>query len=279
MYCNCNLYTVSFRITTNINLSFKPYGGSAKRGEFCIKPGGVDGAIKPFTSSSGRKQFKKVGIRVSYSIAQLLSIQQKFKVIPNEIKTISGVFEEGLGDFEALTTQNISVSTMQRTSKLKKSAKSSPSKPSAPSDNANAFKNNERYQGPNDDASFRDTPAVNPSKFESKLKKLPATSPNKNADQTSTTKDNNVESSKSTSNDTAKRPTIDTSASATKDGGTASKPSQPVNTAPRKPLSSGTSRGAWGRSRKSLDPMVCSLRIMNDINNYVFPLSLPIHLF
>lgn len=261
---------VSFRITTNIKLSFKPYGGSAKRDEWCIKPGGVDGAIKPFTSSSGRKQFKKVGIRVSYSIAQLLSVRDKFKAIPIEIDQIADVFEEGLGDFEALTTQNISISTMQNTSKLKKSAKSSPSKAATSSDNTKAYENNERYGGSNDDASFRDKQRVEPSKIKSKLRKSSTTSPNKNTDQTSTTKDNNVESSKPSS--TFKKPIVDTSASATKDGGTSlsnrssqintTKSSQEGNAAPRKPLSSGTSRGAWGRSRKTLDPMVCILATM-----------------
>eukprot|EP00486_Rosalina_sp_Unknown_P008279 CAMPEP_0201594150 /NCGR_PEP_ID=MMETSP0190_2-20130828/191549_1 /ASSEMBLY_ACC=CAM_ASM_000263 /TAXON_ID=37353 /ORGANISM="Rosalina sp." /LENGTH=926 /DNA_ID=CAMNT_0048053643 /DNA_START=115 /DNA_END=2893 /DNA_ORIENTATION=+ len=279
---------VSFRISTNIKLSFKPYGGLAKKDEFCIKPGGVDGAIKPFTSSSGRKQFKKVGIRVNYSIKQLLSIRDKFKAIPIEIDQIPMVFEEGLGDFESLQNQTIaSISERTSPSKLKKSSKLPSAKNKSKSDATSTSNTStstgygdttQRYEGSNDDASFRAKPRVEPSKIKSKLRKSTSTSPQKNDDKNKkggggTDKDNKVENtttSKPSSDDKPTRKTYkaSTNVDRTKDGGTGSStnkssqesspPNKDQSNKPKPsatPLSSGRSKGAWGRSRKTLDPM------------------------
>merc|ERR1719319_1924200 len=114
---------IAFRIFQNISISLKPYGGLAKKGEFSIKPGGEDGAIKPFTSVSGRKQFKKVGIRVNYNFKQLLSVRHKFKSMPHDVAQIALVLEEGLGVFEVMEKTTFSLKSDKATSKLRKHRK------------------------------------------------------------------------------------------------------------------------------------------------------------
>jgi len=182
---------ISFRIltTTNLSLSFKPYASLKINNEFCIKPGGINGKIKPFTSSSGRKQFKKVGIRINYTIKQLLSVRNKFKSLLSDIDQIPDVLEEGLGVFETLTSQTITLSSSDKISpsKLKKptltvdtnddddvdgdTASTSTSTTEVTSTSTYS-RPSTRYDGNDDDASFRSKKTVTPSAINvSKLKK------------------------------------------------------------------------------------------------------------
>jgi len=143
---------IAFRICQNISLSLKPYGGLAKEGEFSIKPGGEDGAIKPFTSTSGRKQFKKVGIRVNYNFKQLLSVRHKFKSMPHDVEQIPFVLEEGLGVFEVIEK---AASLIKPTSKLRSSRGRLTSSAKTSDTSGSAFKSDtaDRYGGNDENVS------------------------------------------------------------------------------------------------------------------------------
>jgi len=150
---------IAFRIFQNISISLKPYGGLAKKGEFSIKPGGEDGAIKPFTSVSGRKQFKKVGIRVNYNFKQLLSVRHKFKSMPHDVAQIALVLEEGLGVFEVMEKTTFSLKSDKATSKLRKHRKlpsaAAGAKPTDAATSGSAFASPgaDRYGGDDDKVS------------------------------------------------------------------------------------------------------------------------------
>ena len=270
-------YLVSFRILTNVSLSFKPYAGLAKKNEFCIKPGGVNGAIKPFTSSSGRKQYKKVGIRISYTIKQLLSVRDKFKTLPSELEQIDDVLVEGLGDFEALTTQTITESSqnksMLRSRKTSKSSSTVQSPQQLPQNKTTAFEkqNAERYTGDDKQASFREK-AKN-RKSDSRLKKNVNKKVENNTDSDKTPikqKPDTKKVSPSTKIDKP-RPTLSSkskSKPATKvedissktisnEGETNNQSSKPSAKTSTGKLSQRT--GGWrsGRGGDKLDPMVC----------------------
>eukprot|EP01084_Bolivina_argentea_P064889 118288_1 len=277
---------VSFRILSNLSLLFKPYGGLSKPNEFCIKPGGVEGTIKPFTSSSGRKQFKKVGIRISYTIKQLLSIRHKFKSFPSDLEVIPLVLVEGLGDFETLTAHSVTLSsstlTMSpsklRKSKLKskkKAIKSDTSKTASPQTVTTApatatptttYSNSARYDGNDDDASFRDKKTVTPSKINvSKLKKRdkPISPPTETVTQITREETVQQDKVKEPPKELRPKPKIKEEVSPSSHTYIAKNISstqvEQVSTKPKKssvkPLSSFRSQGAWGRGRKILDPM------------------------
>eukprot|EP00484_Ammonia_sp_Unknown_P010283 CAMPEP_0197072268 /NCGR_PEP_ID=MMETSP1384-20130603/210010_1 /TAXON_ID=29189 /ORGANISM="Ammonia sp." /LENGTH=970 /DNA_ID=CAMNT_0042511085 /DNA_START=86 /DNA_END=2995 /DNA_ORIENTATION=- len=263
---------ISFRILTNLSLSFKPYAGQNIKNEFCIKPGGMEGSVKPFTSSSGRKQFKKVGIRISYTIKQLLSVREKFKTLPSEIEQIAGVFEEGLGDFETLTDQTITLSTTTvlsdklTSSKLRKSGdrEAAPSSKvtataatavagkeaqsaTTTTDAASSYDDRSRYHGNDEDASFRGKGQVTPSKLtQSKLKKREKVQTEEVIPEHKPLKSEPVVATEVQK--PAKRESVEASTASTSAGSTPAKTSAA-------PLSAGRSRSAWGRARKQQDPM------------------------